>query len=571
MPSTLLRLSVELGSDHVLDNGFGAAAVLSPDGKVLAFIAIGNPRTQLYVRPLDQLNAIPLSGTDGARNPFFSPDGHWIAFFADGKLKKIYATGGAAVTLCDAPDDRGGSWGEDGSIVFAPATNSTLFRVSSGGGTPEMLTKFDSKDGELSHRWPQVLRGGRVLLYTASPAAGVFDYSSIVALSVATGERKVLQRGGYYGRYLPTDHVTYMRESTLFAIPFDPDRMEVRGQPVPVIEGVSTVTGNGGTQFAFSNSGTAVYLPGSDVANVSMYWMDREGKTTPLRLLIASYLNPRFSPDGRRLAVQIQGDIWVYDWNRDTISRLTLDPAFDSYPVWTPDGQHIAFASTRNRDGSQIMYWQRADGSADVQRLTESRRFQIPRSWHPNGKFLAFEENQTATGPDIMILPVDGDEKSGWKPGTPYVFWSSPFVDTNPAFSPDGRWIAYQSSKSGTFEVYVRPFPGSEREWQISNGGGGFPFSSRTKNELFYKTSNQKIMVVDYTVAGNSFSAKQPQLLSETQATARGTNYNYDLHPDGRRFAILRIPEGQSSGRNDKIVFISNFFDELRRVAPPTK
>jgi serine/threonine protein kinase/WD40 repeat protein len=561
-----VRLVADLGADGVLDNNWGSGAVLSPDGKLLAFSGINNTSSKIYVRPLDQLKAMPLAGTDGARNLFFSPDGRWIGFFASGKLKKISVSGGVAVSLCDAPDDRGGSWSDDDTIVFAPTTSSALSRISSAGGTPEPLTKLDASAGEFSHRWPQVLPGGRVVLYTMSSIGGVFDNASIVAVSLATGEKKILQRGGFYGRYLRSGHITYIHEATLFAIPFDLKRLELAGKAVPVIEGVSSVSGNGGAQFAFSDNGQAIYLPGSDTGNAALYWMDREGKTTPFRSTLANYLSPRFSPDGHRLAVQSLGDIWIDDWERDTMSRLTIDPAPDSFPVWTPDGRRIAFLSTRNN--IQGIYWQRADGSGDVQLLTESKLGSLPRSFHPSGKFLAFDQSQPQTATDIMILPLEGDEKSGWKTGKPTVFFASPLIDTNAAFSPDGRWIAYQSSESGTFEVYVRPFPGPGGKWQISNGGGGFPVWSQTKKELFYRTFNQKIMIAPYRVAGDSFQAEQPRLLSEGQFTARGTSYNFDLHPDGQRFVVVKVPEGSSGTRSDQVIFIFNFFDELRRLAP---
>ena len=567
------RLSAEIGADASLAVDQGASAVLSPDGAMLAFAAQKSAATdtQLFVRRLDQLQATPLSGTDGVRNPFFSPDGQWVAFFAGGKLKKISVTGGAAVTLCDAPSGRGGTWAEDGTIVFTPDNTAQvrLLRVPSGGGTPQPLTTL--AQGETTQRWPQVLPGGKAVLYSGSATQTAWEDGNIVVQPLPAGERKVVQRGGYYGRYLPSGHLVYLHDGTLFAAPFDLARLEVIGQAVPVLEGVTaSPTITGGAQFAVSANGTLVYLTGQNVStDAPIVWMDRAGKTTPLRAMAANWSNPHFSPDGLRLAVDIldkQLDVWVYEWARDTLSRLTFDPAADAKPVWTPDGRRIVFASARNNAGN--LYWQRADGTGDVQRLTESKNLQYPASWHPSGKFLAFGEISPGTGFDLMILPMDGDEALGWKPGKPTVFLNSPFVEQEPMFSPDGRWLAYQSNESGRLEVYVRPFPGPGGKWQVSTVGGGAPTWSRTRHELFYQTPDNRIMVAPYAVEGDSFRADKPKLWSEGRFLTRPRQRSFDLHPDGERFALAAAPEAQSSARQDKVVFIFNFFDELRRLAP---
>jgi Tol biopolymer transport system component len=286
----------------------------------------------------------------------------------------------------------------------------------------------------------------------------------------------------------------------------------------------------------------------------------------------ARYSTPRFSPDGSRLAVQIedgkQSDVWVYEWERDILARLTFDTGNNVAPLWTPDGRRIAFGSDQATKGTPNIYWKRADGSGDVQRLTESKNPQFPRSWHPTGRFLAFMEISPQTGLDIMILPMEGDEISGWKPGKSTAFLNGLFREEYPAFSPDGRWLAYTFTESGSENVYVRPFPGPGGRWQISSGGGTFPTWSRNGKELFFRTEDQKIMVAAYTVVGDSFRADRPQLWSEGQFTDRGPRRNFDLHPDGKRFAVLKAAETQAEARRDKVVFIFNFFDELRRLAP---
>ena len=349
---------------------------------------------------------------------------------------------------------------------------------------------------------------------------------------------------------------------------------------MPAIEGVTSAPVVGGAQFAASNAGTLVYLPGQSArAGIAspVYWMDHTGKATPLRASAASWSNPHFSPDGRRLAFDIGTgdsgvDVWVYEWARDTLTRLTFDPSQDRNPVWTPDGRRIVFASARGDKSTLNLYWQRADGTGDVQRLTECKNIQYPASWHPSGKFLAFYEGTVQTGYDLMVLPMEGDEASGWKPGKATAFLNTTANEREPVFSPDGRWLAYESNESGRYEVYVRPFPGPGGKWQISTGGGINSLWSRTRRELFFETSDQHLMVAPYAVDGDSFRADKPHLWSDARFETRLRFYrNVDLHPDGERFALATAPDTQSAARQDTVVLIFNFFDELRRIAPTGK
>ena len=573
-----LRLTAEIGADANLYTTFGPSAILSPDGTQLALVASGaDQKRRIYVRSIDQLQATALSGTENARDPFFSPDGQWLGFFADGKLKKVSIQGGAAVTLCDASNDRGGSWGEDGTIVFTPE-RVALSKVSSAGGTPQPLTMLDKQAGEATERWPQVLPGGKAVLFTSNTTGGTlagFEDSDIVVYSMASGQRKTLQHGAFYARYLPSGHVVDMHEGTLFAVPFDLKRLEVTGQPTPILEGVVTAPIFAGAQFSFSETGNLVYVAGrSGGQDVSIYWMDRESKFTPLRETPGYYDNPAFSPDGKRLAVDIvdakRRDIWVYDWARDALTRLTFSGEENMAPVWTPDSQRIVYAS-HDKSGSFNLWWIRADGAGDAQRLTENNRPQFAGSWRPDGKAMAFTQQNVDTNLDIMTFPIEGNEKSGWRPSEPKPFVNSTFIEVAPAFSPDGRWIAHVSNESGNFEVYVRPFPGPGGKWQVSTGGGFFPNWSRNGKELFYRTADSKIMMVAYSVTGDSFRADKPQLWSPGQFTDRGSNRNFDVHPDGKRIAVLKTPGSEQTAAVNKVSFIFNFFDELRSKFPPGK
>ncbi len=572
-PESPRRLEVSIGADASLATSTRTgetAALLSPDDSLLAFVAQseGSPR-QLYVRRLDQLQATPLSGTGRVRQPFFSPDGQWIGFFAGGKLKKISVMGGAAMTLCDAsPNSRGGAWGDDGSIVFAAGTREGLSRVSSAGGTPQPLTTLDEEEGEVTHRWPQLLPGSQAVLFTAASTGGQYEEANLVVQTIPTGQRRIVQRGGYHGRYLPSGHLLYIHEGTLFAAPFDVQKLELTGQTVPIQEGVLADPGNASAQFAYSQEGTLVYVPGVATSRLfTLNWLDREGETKPLRDAPGDYQDVRLAPGGQRLAVQIydvvQSDIWVYEWERETLTRLTFDAANEADPLWSPKGDGLVFRS--NREGPGSLYWKRADGSGQVQRLTESQNFQTPTSWHPTGKFLAFFELDPETNNDIRILALEGDGWLGWKPGQVTTFLDSPFCELFPALSPDGRWLAYQSNESGQEEIYVRPFPGPGGPWQISSGGGTIPIWSENGKELFYKSPAQQIMAVTYSAEGESFRASQQRLWSEGRIASRPFTRDYDLHPDGDRFAVLTRAQNQAEEKRDKVVLIQNFFELLRQ------
>ncbi len=575
-PAPPLRLSAELGAEASLATGSGPAAILSPDGRLLAFVASqgAEGRPLLHLRHLEQLDAEPLAGTEGALDPFFSPDGEWIAFFAEGKLKKVSVSGGAAVTLCDAADPRGGSWAEDGTIFFTPQPGVGLSRVSSAGGMPQSLTTPDPASREVSHRWPQALPGGKAILYTTHSTLLNFEDASLVVHALEGDRRKVLHRGGYHGRYLPSGHLVFIHEGTLFAAPFNLDRLELTGQPVPALAGVSANPNTAGAQFAFSRDGTLVYQRGEGLGlATSIQWMDREGKLQPLRAAPGLYNNIRFSSDGGRLALDIlegkNRDVWVYEWGRDTPSRLTFDPGVDYFPEWTPDGRRIAFSSTRADPATGNLYWQRADGTGEAERLTESQNSQFPRSWHPSGKFLAFQEGNPQTSFDILILPLTGDEASAVEAGEAHGLPERPLRRSAGGLlagrSLAGVWLQRVRTHGG-----VRAsVPGSGGKWQVSIAGGRLPTWSRSRRELFYQSGDGRIAVAAYTVGGDGFSAEKPRVWSPAIVPLRGLgNRNFDLHPDGERVAVLKASGEQPEARRDHVTLIQNFFDELRRLAP---
>jgi serine/threonine-protein kinase len=566
---SLLRLSVDLGPDAVL--GERKWAAISPDGTRLAFVAQdAGGKELLATRPLDQPKAVLLAGTEGAYDPFFSPDGEWIGFFAGGRMKKIPAQGGSVVILCEGPSARGASWGVDGSIIVTLTTSGGgLSRVPSTGGTPEALTKPGEK-GETTHRWPQVLPGGQAVIFTGNSVLAGYEDASIEALSLRTGQWKVVQRGGYFGRYLPSGHLVYMHQGTLFAVPFDVDRLEVRGTPAPVLEDMAGTASIGNGRFDFARNGTFVYLSGKSAQAWPVVWLDSAGKTEPL-LAAGQYSWPRFSPDGKRLALVSGFNIEVYDWARAAKTQLTFTGQANRAPVWTPDGKRIAFGED-SPAGSRLQ-WIRSDGAGVARPLLESKGNLRPHSFSPDGRRLAFYEVAGETDWDIWTLPLDTSDPEHPKPGKPELFLRTPASEMEPAFSPDGRWMAYRSNESGRYEVYVRPFPqGAGGKWQISAGGGISPIWSRNARELFYETLDDRIMVAAYIATGGSFAADKPRVWSDTRLLhPEGTLVpsNLDLGPDGKRFVVFARTESQDEQKGSvHVTFLLNFFDYLRRRVP---
>jgi serine/threonine protein kinase/Tol biopolymer transport system component len=553
----LVRLDVDLGPDVSLGSVAGADAIISPDGTRLVYVSQG----RLFTRRLDQTNATELQGTQGAFSPFFSPDGQWVAFFAQAKLKKVSVDGGEAIALCDAnASATGGSWGEDGNVIAALNNNAGLSQIPSAGGAPTAATELDREHGEVTHRWPQILPGGKAVLFTASPTLNSFNGANIEVMSLADHRRKTLVRGGTFGRYLPSGHLVYVNGGTLFAVPFDLDRLEVRGTPVPVPDQVGYNTLNGSAQFDFSQAGTLVYRSGEAGGGlVTVQWLDAAGKTQPLLAKPGEYQRPSLSPDGSRLAISMS-DIWVYEWQRDTMTRLTFGPGTSVYPRWSPDGRYIIFYAV----GGGVS-WTRSDGSSNPQPLIQSKNSQIPWSFTPDGKRLAFYEQNAENSNDLWTVAVES-AGAGLRAGKPEPFLQSSFDKRHPSFSPDGRWMAYDSTESGSLQVYVRAFPGKGGKWQVSNSGGVYPVWSRNGHELFFRTEDNQIMVAGYTVKGDSFIADKPRVWSEKRIANVSLFANYDLAPDGKRIAALmpvETAEGQKA--QSHVIFLENFFDEVRR------
>ena len=566
----LMRFTDDLGAEVDLGGPFGPAVAISPDGTRLAYVfRSSDGRAQLSMRLLDNSKSTVFSGTEGAGAPFFSPDSRWIGFFADQKLKKISVEGGAAVTLCDVTANvRGGVWGEDGSILFS-SQRTPLLRVSSSGGTPHPATELDKQKGEVTNRFAQLLPGGEAFLFTASRDNNVWEDATIQAQTIKTGKRTTLVEGGYFGRYLPGGYLIYMHGGTLFAAPMDPRRLELTGPASPVLDDISGHANNGFPQLDFTNFGTLVYVSGATaLSQVSLFLLDATGNPQLLPASSADYRGARVSPDGTRVAVRVNDssgmNLSMYELPHNRMTRLTFlkGSQVNSSPTWTPDSKHIVFPLASQELSGPGIYWMRADGAGEPQRLLEPPSQIVETySFSPDGKRLAYALGAPDFG--IWTLPLDLADPDHPKAGKPELFLRSKFDLRTPAFSPDGRWIAYGSTESGRSEVFVRPFPGPGGKWQISTAGGINPAWSRNKNELFYGSFDGRSRVASYTVSGDSFAASQPRLWSEKQPPLPTAP---DLMPDGKRFVVLLPPSAANSAeRQTHVTFLLNFSDELRR------
>ena len=579
----LMRFTDDLGAEIALSSApVGPVVAISPDGSRLAYVSRTTDGTpHISVRLLESPKSFVLAGTEGAGGPFFSPDSRWIGFFADNALKKISVDGGAAVILCDTgANPRMGSWGEDGNIFFANQ-RTPVMRVPATGGTPSAATKLDNQNGEVSNRGAQLLPGGEAFLFEASKDNNVWEDATIQVQSVKTGQRKTLVQGGYFGQYIhgsdsAAGYLIYTHGGTLFAAPMDLGRLELTGPAVPVLQDVSGRNSNGMAQIGFTVSGTLVYIAGSGTALQSLAWLDAAGNTQSLPAAPGSdYVFPRISPDGTRIAMLVMNasgfNIWVYEWGQDRMTRLTFFRAIGGYPpIWAPDGKHIGFVLGSSELSGSGIYWMRSDGAGEPQQLVSGQNL-VPDSFSPNGKRLAYFK----LGPDygIWTVPLDLGDPEHPKAGKPELFLGSKSVIQSAAFSPDGRWMAYSSSRSGLFELFVRPFPGPGGQWQVSSNSGRHPIWSRDGRALFYEggKDGNELMAAPYTVKGDSFDAGQPRLWSQKPLSVAPNSF--DVAPDGKRaLVVIPAPGAASAERPTHVTFLLNFADELRRrTAAQTK
>jgi serine/threonine protein kinase/dipeptidyl aminopeptidase/acylaminoacyl peptidase len=566
----LVRLDVDLGAEVSLPAPMsaGSSVAIAPDGTRLVYSS-GAP-AKLFIRRLDQQKATELPGTQGATAPFFSSDSQWVGFVSNGKVNTISVDGGAVVPIAGATNVKRATWGEDGSIFVSASQK--LVRIPRGGGAPETLA--EPRDGELG-LWPsQALPGGKALLFAADNPGSV-DRTTINVITLSDRQRKTVVQGGASPWYLATGngtgHLIYVNQATLFAIPFDLHTQTTRGTAVPVVDDVAFESLVGSGQFDVSRTGTLVYRRaiGAAAARTTLRWVEATGTKEPLQAKPANYLDLRLSPEGKRVAVtafdDTGQDIFVYDLERDVMTRLTFGGGVYRSPTWSPDGRYVVFASV----GSGI-FQARADGGGQSLALVPSQTAQYPGSFTPDGKRLAYSENAGGGG-QLWTVPLT-EESGQLKAGKPEPFLKNSAIDTFPSFSPDGHWLAYASTEAGGTEVFVTAFPqsasGSGGRWQISTSGGTTPVWSRRGAELFYQSGDQ-IMAASYTVSGDTLAPGKPRVwVPKLDATAMGISAVWDLAPDGKRIAVVTPESADSLKQEHEVVFLQNFFDELQRRVP---
>jgi serine/threonine-protein kinase len=531
------------------------ALAVSPDGRQIVYVALQAGVRRLYSRALDESAARSLVGTEGADQPFFSPDGRWIGFFADGSLKKVSVAGGTPITLCDAASPRGGTWAPDNTIIFAPAPTSVLLRVSASGGMPQPVTELNREVNEASHRWPSVSAGGDVLVFGGGPTvtSRSWNESHLVAQSLKTGERRVVVPHGTYPQFAG-DHLLYVQDRIVYAQAFDPGRLDVSGEAAPVLEQVETGGLNGGAyQFALSATGTLLYAQGAPHAALSFVWVDRQGTEEPLPVPPGEYSTPRLSPDGRQVASTVTSstgsDVWVYDLSRSTGTRVTTGDR-SLWPLWSPDGSRVLYASSRT--GSTNVYSRSAGGGGAEEQLTVTAYTIFPQSISSDGKVLVTVTTPT-TRAALSILELNGTRSTTTFHAPP----AAAVLDA--AVSPDGHWVAYVSNESGRNEVYARPFPGAGAPTQVSTAGGSEPAWARSGRELFFR-NGPDVMAVEIAGRADTLSVGPPKKLFSGNYISSGVRVGYDVSAAGR-FLFVKLSASPVDPRRLQIVV--NWFDEL--------
>ena len=537
---------------------------LSPDGKRMVFSAgVSDGKDQLWVRSLDALTAKPLPGTEGAMHPFWSPDSKFIGFFGGGKLKKVDVNGGPPITLCDAPLGRGGTWSQDGVILFSPNGREPLHQVSAAGGVSSPVTELDRARGENTHRWPWFLPDGWHFVYSADTVRGSAAAAAIRVASIDSlgADSKVVVEALSNAVYAQ-GHLLFLREDTLVAQPFDLKRLVTTGEAVPIAENVQSTGAQRRGIFSVSGNGLLAYMSGRQIGN-RLDWFDRSGKQVAM-LGDAGALNyvMHFSPDRKSVAVSIvdpatgSWDIWLYDVSRGLRTRFTFDQASELEAVWSPDGKSIIFDS--NRKGTADLYRKASSGDDAEELLYADKLDKSPKSWSPDGKFLLFTANGgPKTGYDNWVLPLTGERK-------PFPFAQTTLNERNGQFSPDGRWIAYQSDESQRNEIYVALFNGSAGapvgKRQISTTGGAYPRWRRDGKELFYIAPDRRLMAAEVSVKGSTLEvgAVHP-LFGPVNGAA---SFQYDVSADGQRILAVVAPEEQGT---EPLTLVQNWTAALKK------
>ncbi|MCG6925344.1 MAG: serine/threonine-protein kinase [Acidobacteria bacterium] len=554
--SNPLRLSIPLPPAQQVGTSDDAMLVFSPDGSSLVLPVIEDGRRWLVRRRLGEASSERIEGTEGGRAPFFSPDGKWLGFITGDKLKKVAAEGGRPFALAEQNGAGGAAWGEDGRILFAPMYSEGLFRIPSEGGDAERITTPDRTRGELGHWWPQILPGGRTAIFTAFCTP--LDTSRVEAVDLQTGEVRDVVDGGFFGRYVPSGHLLYVKGDRLFAAPFDPVGATVTGPAQSVLDDVYVAQTEALSLLDVSVDGTLAWLPGS-VADPEreIVWVDREGRSRPAVLEKRRFRGVNLSPDGGALVTAILGeslDLWTFSLDQGTLSRLTSGPRTEFRPFWSRDGRSVLFVLDRppfeiHRIG--------VGGSAEDEPLWKAELDTVPTGLSPDGRHVVYTLTEPETGKNVWVAPLD-------ESAPPQPLRASTYEEDFGTFSPDGRWIAYQSDETGRPEIYVEAFPGPGERHQISADGGAEPVWAHGSGEIFYRHGDEVRVVPTRT--GSRFEFEPSRALFSLAFDNLGNSArNYDVTPDGQRVVAVRIPDAAVPRRID---IVTHWLDELMRLMP---
>lgn len=530
---------------------------ISPDGTKITFSAHDEKgNVMLYIRALNSLTAEAHPGTNDASYPFWSPDSHEIGFFAEGKLKTISLDGGPPQVLCEVNVARGGAWSKEGVIVFAPTTGSGLMRVSAGGGAPEPASKLDLAHGENSHRWPYFLPDGSHFLFWARNSRGVQEHTLYVG-KLGSLDAKPLMRSELMAIYAQ-GYLLFMRDRTLMAQVFDPGKVELKGTPIPVAEQIATNTISNRPVFSASDDGTLLYQAGNLVGGWRLLWVARDGRQIGPMGDWDRYFDPAISPDGKRVAAGLLTnlgtiDIWTFDLARGTKTRLTFGPSVQRYPVWSPDGKTIFYAS--NGKGAFQIFSKPADGSGPEQPVLEDAAIEFPLDISSDQRYLVFTRVGSDKGkPEVWALPLFGDRK-------PLQVVQSAFESSLPALSPDGKWVAYENRESGRYDIYVTAFPGGGVKWQASTSGAVRAKWRHDGKELFFLDLADNVMAVDVKTDGKTVQFGTPHLLFHV-AGIQNQQGPYTVTPDGKKFLIN---SGDLKEESQPLTLVQNWTAELKK------
>jgi serine/threonine protein kinase len=578
----LMRFSIALPAGHRITSSFLSRIALSPDGTQIACNAVVPSQSDaergvtfrggMLIRSIRELDWKPLAEEASPGSPFFSPDSQWVGVVnvvEAQRLRKYALKGGAPSTLTAFRDSQpsGATWASNDVIYFVSSTPGGILRVPGQGGEAVEVCAIDFAKGERTHRTPHALPGGRgVLFAVATSESESYDDASIAVFAEDTGQRKVLVEGGLYPRYSPSGHVVYGRNGTLYAVAFDANRLEVVGQPFAVLDGVMMSRNTGVANFDLSASGDLLYVPGkADGGARTLHWVDRSGKSQKLPLPSRSYLHPRISPDGRRLAIEVEGsshDVFVYDFTSGVLTNFTAD-GISHWPIWSPDGKRIGYRS--GPMGRFQLFQRPSDRSGHAERLDTPATSASTASYDPAGRAIAYTDISYGRPVKVMITSLDGSTQ-------PQPLDDTRYSQGSPKFSPDGRWLAYCTNESGRPQVYVKGFP-TGAKIQISNDGGNDPVWRRDGRELFYRHGDR--MMAAPISSGDMFNAGRPEELwrgpySHGMSSSCGapglTSSNYDVTPDGQRFLMIQDDDVATTS-SDKVVLVLGFAQELARLS----